>query len=111
MATRALGVLAIIVLTTLLEVRIAQAGPYVAPGGAPPVSSPLPEQAMQSLMPCFANPASCIGTPFIPPPVVNASVPTPVSSLWEMDICRFGQGQWVVNDPAVIQDLIGVDLL
>jgi hypothetical protein len=82
----------------LAIVPVAEAGPYVAPPGAPPVASPTP-----------TTPA--LGSTFTPPPSIPSTVATPVSTIWEIDICRFGQGAWVANDPAVIQDGIGRDLL
>lgn len=77
---------------------VAQAGPYVAPPGAPPVAAPVP-----------ATPA--IGSQFVPPPFVASTVPTPVTTIWEIGICRFGPGAWVADDPAVIQNGIGRDVL
>jgi hypothetical protein len=78
--------------------RLVQAGPNPLPSGAPPLTQPLP-------------PAAAIGSIFDPATnpnlgitVLSGTVAVPVTTLWEVDLGRFGQGAWSAASTVIIQD-------
>jgi hypothetical protein len=74
----------------------ATAGTVIAPGGAPPVAFPLPP------------PAPAIGSKFVPPTRIIPGQPIPVSSVHEIESCRFGIGNWLLQpNPVFVQDSLG----
>jgi hypothetical protein len=70
----------------------AEAGPFTVPTGAPPLANPLPPVV------------PAIGSTFTPPPLVPEQICVPVCTLWEVGVGRLGPGNWVPDDPVVIQD-------